>query len=30
MEPLPIPADWELIRTKKAGQVGYHLARLPG
>lgn len=24
---LPIPANWELIRSKYAGQVGYHLAR---
>jgi 16S rRNA (guanine966-N2)-methyltransferase len=24
---LPLPAAWELIRSKKAGQVGYHLAR---
>ncbi len=29
MEPLPIPAAWELIRSKKAGEVGYHLARVP-
>ncbi|MHB8535293.1 MAG: 16S rRNA (guanine(966)-N(2))-methyltransferase RsmD [Sulfuricaulis sp.] len=26
---LPLPATWELIRSKKAGQVGYHLARKP-
>jgi len=26
---LPIPAAWELIRSKSAGQVGYHLARKP-
>jgi 16S rRNA (guanine966-N2)-methyltransferase len=26
MEPL-LPATWQLIRSKKAGQVGYHLAR---
>ena len=26
----PIPATWELIRSKSAGQVGYHLARKPG
>ena len=25
--PLPIPASWELFRSKAAGQVGYHLAR---
>ena len=24
---LSLPATWELIRSKKAGQVGYHLAR---
>lgn len=24
---LPLPATWELLRSKKAGQVGYHLAR---
>jgi 16S rRNA (guanine966-N2)-methyltransferase len=29
MDPLPLPADWQLIRSKKAGQVGYHLARVP-
>lgn len=22
-----LPADWELLRSKRAGQVGYHLAR---
>jgi len=27
MENLKLPATWELIRSKKAGQVGYHLAR---
>lgn len=27
---LPIPATWELLRSKSAGQVGYHLARKPG
>ncbi len=25
LQPLPVPDRWELIRTKKAGQVGYHL-----
>jgi len=25
-----LPAGWELIRSKKAGQVGYHLARKTG
>ena len=24
---LPLPRAWELIRSKRAGQVGYHLAR---
>jgi 16S rRNA (guanine966-N2)-methyltransferase len=27
---LSLPATWELIRSKKAGQVGYHLARKTG
>lgn len=27
MTELALPATWELIRSKKAGQVGYHLAR---
>jgi len=27
VDALPIPATWELLRSKKAGQVGYHLAR---
>jgi len=27
MGELTLPATWELIRSKKAGQVGYHLAR---
>lgn len=27
MRELALPATWELIRSKKAGQVGYHLAR---
>ena len=27
LENLELPATWELIRSKKAGQVGYHLAR---
>lgn len=27
---LALPATWELIRSKKAGQVGYHLARKTG
>lgn len=28
MEPLPIPHSWELIHSKTAGKVGYHLARV--
>lgn len=27
LDPLPIPNNWTIIRSKKAGQVGYHLAR---
>ena len=27
LQPLPIPANWELIRSKTAGAVGYHLVR---
>jgi 16S rRNA (guanine966-N2)-methyltransferase len=27
VDALPVPATWELLRSKKAGQVGYHLAR---
>ncbi|MHB8743542.1 MAG: 16S rRNA (guanine(966)-N(2))-methyltransferase RsmD [Sulfuricaulis sp.] len=30
MKPLPLPSAWELIRSKSAGQVGYHLARNVG
>jgi len=30
IESLPLPAGWELIRSKKAGQVGYHLAQKTG
>lgn len=26
-EALPLPATWQLVRSKTAGQVGYHLAR---
>jgi 16S rRNA (guanine966-N2)-methyltransferase len=26
LEPLPLPATWSLLRSKRAGQVGYHLA----
>jgi 16S rRNA (guanine966-N2)-methyltransferase len=27
MEPLPVPAAWEIVRSKKAGEVGYHLLK---
>ena len=27
MRELPIPPNWQLVRSKRAGQVGYHLAR---
>lgn len=27
---LPLPASWEIIRSKEAGQVGYHLAQKTG
>ncbi len=30
LEALPLPGTWELVRSKKAGQVGYHLARKAG
>jgi|SRR5262245_34100624 len=29
LQPLPIPAHWGLLRSKKAGRVGYHLATSP-
>jgi 16S rRNA (guanine966-N2)-methyltransferase len=29
MQPLPLPAAWEIIKSKQAGQVGYHLLRAP-
>ena len=29
LKALPLPADWELVKTKIAGDVGYHLARVP-
>lgn len=29
LDPLPLPAGWTLLRSKKAGQVGYHLAQAP-
>ncbi len=27
LDPLPIPDHWQLLRTKKAGEVGYHLVK---
>ncbi|CAK0744824.1 16S rRNA m(2)G966 methyltransferase [Gammaproteobacteria bacterium] len=27
LSPEPLPLGWELVRTRQAGQVGYHLAR---
>lgn len=27
---LPIPPDWQLFKSKIAGEVGYHLAKVPG
>jgi 16S rRNA (guanine966-N2)-methyltransferase len=30
LDPLPIPGHWQLARSKRAGEVGYHLARIPG
>lgn len=27
LSPLPIPANWELLKSKITGQVGYHLVR---
>jgi len=29
LEPLPVPASWELLRSKHAGEVGYHLLKVP-
>lgn len=29
LKPLPLPGPWELLKNKTAGQVGYHLARVP-
>jgi 16S rRNA (guanine966-N2)-methyltransferase len=29
MQPLPVPSTWEATRSKRAGQVGYHLLRAP-
>jgi 16S rRNA (guanine966-N2)-methyltransferase len=28
LQPLPIPDHWERLRSKQAGQVGYHLTRV--
>jgi len=30
LRPLPVPENWALLRSKTAGQVGYHLARREG
>lgn len=30
LDPLPIPGYWALTRSKRAGEVGYHLARVRG
>lgn len=30
LDPLPLPPEWTLLRSKRAGQVGYHLAQAPG
>lgn len=27
LDPLPVPSSWEIVRSKTAGQVGYHLLR---
>jgi len=29
LAPLPLPPTWELVRSRTAGEVGYHLARRP-
>lgn len=29
-DPLPVPAAWQTLKSKQAGQVGYHLLRAPG
>jgi 16S rRNA (guanine966-N2)-methyltransferase len=29
LDPLPVPAGWERLRSKRAGEVGYHLLRVP-
>jgi 16S rRNA (guanine966-N2)-methyltransferase len=28
LQPLPVPAHWPVLRSKKAGAVGYHLVRV--
>jgi 16S rRNA (guanine966-N2)-methyltransferase len=30
LDPLPLPESWEVLRSKKAGQVGYYLVRYAG
>lgn len=30
LDPPPLPGHWQLVRSKRAGEVGYHLARIPG
>jgi 16S rRNA (guanine966-N2)-methyltransferase len=30
LDALPVPPGWELLRSKRAGEVGYHLARIAG
>lgn len=27
MDPLPVPASWKIVRSKTAGEVGYHLLK---
>lgn len=29
MDPLPVPSRWSVAKSKRAGQVGYHLLRAP-
>jgi len=29
LDPLPVPQDWQVLRSKRAGEVGYHLLRVP-
>ncbi len=28
LDPFPIPSHWEVLRSKMAGQVGYHLIKV--